>query len=194
MDVQAAENYIVERLRNELKPDLTYHNLAHTLGVAEAAQEIGEEEGLSAEELRLLKTAALYHDAGFLLAYRDHENASCSLAKKILPRFGFTSQEIDKICGMITATRIPQQPYNLLEEVLVDADLDYLGRDDYAEIADSLYNEFLSYGVVKNEKEWNRLQVKFFENHRYFTHTAAAKRNEKKAQHLKALKEIVSGY
>jgi len=82
------------------------------------------------------------------------------------------------------ATKLPQSPHNHLEEIICDADLDYLGRDDFFAISDRLYEEFLSEGKVQNYDDWNKKQIAFFENHRYFTPTSQTFRNEKKHSNL----------
>ena len=90
----------------------------------------------------LLKTACLFHDAGFITSRVDHEKQRMCTGKKTPARFWIYSQdEIDRICGMIMATKIPQSPKNNLEEIICDADLDYLGRDDFFAIGDSLFEE-----------------------------------------------------
>ncbi|MCY1378022.1 hypothetical protein D3C87_1448270 [compost metagenome] len=90
---------------------------------------------------------------------------------------------------MIMATRIPQMPQNLLEEILADADLDYLGRDDFFTIGDRLYEELSVFGMVSNEWDWNVLQVKFLEAHHYFTDTAIRLRKQKKEENLQKIKD-----
>jgi hypothetical protein len=78
-----------------------------------------------------------------------------------LPSFGYSEADITTICGMIMATRIPQSPANLLESILCDADLDYLGRDDFKKIGQTLFEEFTEYSILHDEQAWNRLQVSF---------------------------------
>jgi uncharacterized protein len=95
------------------------------------------------------------------------------------------------VMGMIRATKVPQTPQNQLEEIICDADLDYLGRSDFFKIGDGLYQEFLDQQIVTNEQQWDMLQVRFLENHRYFTKSSLQRRQEKKMQHLKAIKERV---
>jgi hypothetical protein len=101
---------------------------------------------------------------------------------------GFTLPEIEIICGMIRATKIPQQPQNKLEEIIADADLDYLGRDDFFTIGGQLFNELKARNVVKDESVWDQIQIKFLENHRYFTVTAQTLRAEQKEKHLQIIK------
>ena len=87
------------------------------------------------------------------------------------------------------ATKIPQTPHNLLEQIICDADLDYLGRNDFEPISRSLYTEFLTYKIIPENIIWDHIQIKFFESHHYFTGTSISKRNENKLKHLKLLKE-----
>lgn len=178
----------MERLRKELPPHLTYHNPGHTRDVIRMVREIASEEGVRGEELKLLKTAALLHDTGFLFTAEGHEERSCRIASEYLPRYGYSDTAIHRVRAMIMATRIPQRPETLPEKILADADLDYLGRDDFFTIGNRLYRELHHSGVVKNEREWNIIQQKFLEEHRYFTETSQKKRNEKKAENLQAIR------
>jgi hypothetical protein len=83
--------------------------------------------------------------------------------------------EIDAICEMIMATRIPQTPTNLMQEILCDADLDYLGRDDYFMISDRLLMEIKRTNDL-NSNDWQKLQLDFFNKHQYFTSSANSNR------------------
>lgn len=194
MNYRAAKKYILEKLRRELPTVLTYHCLDHTLDVFEITSELCAAENISRYETKLLKTAALYHDSGFTVTYKDHEEKGCEIVRKNLPRFGYSPEEIERICGMIMATKIPQSPKNKLEEIICDADLDYLGRNDFHPIGSTLFEEFKAHGVIQNEEGWNRLQVGFLESHHYFTPTNINRRNPQKQAYLNELKNIVSNY
>jgi hypothetical protein len=89
---------------------------------------------------------------------------------------------------MIMATKIPQTPNNHLEQILADADLDYLGRDDFFTIGNKLYDELAMFGIITNERDWNLLQERFLESHNYHTATAISSRNAKKQQNLDIIK------
>lgn len=184
MQLTTASDFIMNKLRAELPQQLTYHSAAHIDDVYEAAKRIGMEEKLSTDELDLLLTAARYHDAGFLVNRENHENISCKMAQELLPGFEYSAQEIETICGMIMATKVPQEPTNKLEEVLADADLDYLGRDDYFSVSQKLFEELLAAGELHTEEEWNNKQVQFLQKHRYFTQTALKQRQAKKEENL----------
>lgn len=180
---------ILARLEKELDPRLGYHNLAHTLDVLEQSQVIAAAEGITDQhELLLLKTAAVFHDSGFLLTYRGHEEKSCEIATEYVKDI-FNEDDLDKIHGMIRATKIPQTPHTLLEQIICDADLDYLGRNDFEPISKNLYKEFMAYNILPEDCVWDHIQIKFFETHRYFTNTEVEKRNKVKLKHLAILKE-----
>ena len=115
-----------------LSPDLTYHCIDHTLDILEQSERIANEEGITNErDLFLLKVAALYHDVGFLETYAEHEKKGCDIFLEDAVNLDFTDKEKDIIRGLIMATKIPQQPNTLMEKIICDADLDYLGRNDF---------------------------------------------------------------
>ena len=188
MQFQPAKVFISDKLQRELPAHLTYHSFEHVMDVYEAAEKIGKLENITDHEMLLLLTAALFHDSGFIEGAVNHEECSCLIARQYLPNFDFSPGDIKKICGMIMATKLPQLPNNHLEEILADADLDYLGRDDFFRISNLLFNEFMHAGIVKNIGEWDKLQVSFFENHHYFTNAALMLRQNKKQAHLEILK------
>ncbi|MDP1727550.1 MAG: HD domain-containing protein [Bacteroidota bacterium] len=191
MRLENAKQFIIEKLGKELSPDLHYHSLEHVLDVWESALILADMEGISNYEKELLSTAALYHDSGFLFESRNHEERGCQIIQETLPRFGYTEIEIAKICGMVMATKIPQCPKNHLEEILCDADLDYLGRDDFWKIGNQLFEELKIMKVVETENDWNKIQIKFLESHHYFTSSSIELRSKQKDFHLQSVKELV---
>lgn len=180
---------VLSLLSEQLDPRLTYHNLSHTKDVMRQVERIAAGENISDEnELMLLKVAALFHDSGFLYVYRHHEEKSCQIMEEFMQDGDFSPEEIMRIRGMIMATQIPQSPHNLMEQIICDADLDYLGRDDFEKISNGLKEEFLVYNVIKGEADWDPLQIGFFEAHNYFTQTCRNDRTPKKLEHLEKLK------
>lgn len=184
--------HVLARLKKGLSPDLTYHNVNHTLDVLKQAEYIAKDEGVTDEnDLLLLKVSSLYHDVGFMEIYGGHEERSCQIALPELESFGFNTNQINRIFGMIRATKVPQQPQNLLEEIICDSDLDYLGRNDFFTIGEGLYKEFIDQKIVANYMDWNLLQIRFLESHHYFTNTSKRRRQKQKQIHLDAIKEKV---
>ena len=172
---------------HELDPKLTYHCKEHTMDVLEQSERIGKEEGITGNDLWLLKVAALYHDTGFLRVYHNHEEMSCAIFLEHSSQFNFSEEEKEKIKGIIMATKIPQKPHTLLERIICDADLDYLGRKDFFNIGDDLRKEFLTFGIIRNDEEWEKLQLNFLKNHHYHTHSSQRQRETAKQEHIQQL-------
>lgn len=178
------KNNVLTKLTS-LNKNLLYHSAEHTLDVTKQAGRIAVSENVSNEkELFLLKVASLYHDTGFLHTYKGHEEHSCLIFKEDAPLYNFEEDEIRLICGIIMATKLPQTPATRLEEIICDADLDYLGREDFLPLSNKLRIEFLEYDIVKNNEEWEQLQFKFLTNHQFFTATSVGEKNYLKQQHL----------
>ena len=191
MDYNGAEQYIIDRLGKELPENLYYHDVEHTLDVLEAVEKYAAMEHVRKADLILLKTAALFHDSGFLIKYSSNEVASVQIICRVLPGFGYTLQQIERISKMILTTEIPQKPKNILEKILCDADLDYLGRDDFYIIAIRLFREWNENGISVTLKEWYIQQLFFLQQHEYFTKSAIKLRSEKKKEYVAQIKELL---
>jgi uncharacterized protein len=188
MDFSAAQEFALATLREGLSPTLFYHGLHHTLDVAQVALELAAAEGVTdPETLTLLHTAALYHDAGFLYTYQHHEEAGCKLVAATLPDYDYSPRQVAQIQGLIRATRYPQTPQTHLEQILCDADLDYLGRPDFEPISTSLYEELCARQMVGSEHAWFELQARFLSSHHYWTATALHRRAAPKQAQLAAI-------
>lgn len=188
MDFKNAKKYILNRLEKELKPNLYYHGIHHTLDVYEASIRIAELEGLSQEEKVLVNTAALYHDAGFIYQYEHNEEVAVKLVELVLPKFGYKTPQIIEIARMILSTKIKARPSTLYEKIMSDADYDYLGRSDVEQIATTLQKELYEQDFKYSDKEWNEIQIKFLEKHLYYTESSLALRRPKKLEYYEYLK------
>ncbi len=184
-----AERYITRVLQKGLSEKLHYHCLDHIKDVVKAVENLALTEDVTDEGLFLLKSAASYHDAGFIEQYDKNEPIGARMAEEILPKYGYTDQHIQIIKELIFVTQIPHNPKNKLEEIICDADLDYLGRDDFHEIAERLRLELREHGKIDSDRKWDELQVQFLSNHRYFTKTAVENRRPKKLQNLEDIKQ-----
>lgn len=189
-----AEKHVIQLLEKNLPDTLHYHSIFHTFDVVEAAGRIALEEGVTDENLFLLKSAALLHDAGFTEQYERNEPIGARLAKEILPDYGYSPEQIAIIQKLIYVTQIPHHPTNLIEQIICDADLDYLGRDDFFEISDKLRVELREHGKLNSDRAWDEIQVKFLTQHRYFTQTAIRTRRAKKQEHIEIIKNKLKTY
>ena len=191
MDFAVVKQLVLEKLSSQLNKDLTYHCVEHTLDVMESAVRLAKMEGVNGHDLQLIKTAALMHDLGFIESYQGHEEISMRMAGEMLPQYGYSEADIEKIQGMIKSTKIPQRPTNILEEIIADADLDYLGRDDLFLIGQRLQYEWLKHGFIANLKEWHLKQLTFLKAHSYFTNAAKNSRAERKSINIEELEDLL---
>lgn len=178
------KDFVISMLKNNLSEFLYYHNYEHTLYVLEKVLEIGRYEKCTEKELELITTAALWHDTGYIKTYKNHEEESCLMARHYLPEFGFIPDEIGKICGMIMATKIPQHPKTKSEEILADADLEYMGTATFEIKADSLFREMKYINPALTLEKWNKVQISFLQKHHYFTRFCIEYREPIKQMHL----------
>ena len=185
------QEIILDKLEKELPEYLYYHNVKHTVDVVTEVELIGWGEGCSDEEILLLKTAALFHDAGHTVAYDNHEFHGTQLVREMLPAYNYTPEQIEKICEIIMATKLPPQPANLLECIICDSDLDYLGRSDFIPVSNTLYEELKAQNKIGSLNDWNKLQVKFITGHQYFTETARHLREVNKQQQIERIQSLI---
>ena len=190
MDVEALQSFIIDKLNNELPGWLAYHNTGHTEQVIKHALELGRNEGLNDEELVLLHTAALMHDTGFTSVYVNHEEASCELSRKILPGYNYSTDQIEAICKMIMATKLPQSPGDKLSYILCDADLYYIGTNDYLLYADRLFCELKHNNENITNEDWLKIQNDFLTTHSYFTATAKNNLELNKQKNIKKFVQL----
>ncbi len=182
-------NKVISNLEQNLPSWLHYHCPEHTKHVVEKVIYIAKKEGIGEQELFLLKIAALYHDIGFIITREKHEELSCVIATQELKDFGLKLEEIEQICEMMKATEIPQKPTSHLASILADADLEYLGTDDFLKWSERLYLELLHYQPDLSENKWNEIQYNFMSKHNYHTTYCKQNREPKKLENLKLIKE-----
>lgn len=189
MDFEHARKTIINRLKSSLPDELTYHDIKHTLNVEKAAERFAKLEGIKGEELILLRTAVLFHDAGYILSNEGNEEIAIKLMKRELPNFGYTDEHITKVADIIRATIKGTKPTSLLEMIMCDADHDYLGRADYHSVASKLRIELEEQGKPMTDKEWINFQLNYLEKeHRYHTETARNIRLPGKKRRIEELK------
>ena len=185
------QELILDKLEKELPPYLYYHNVKHTVDVVTEVELIGWGEGCNDEEILLLKTAALFHDAGHVVGYDNHEQFGTEIAREMLPKYKYSKEQINRICEIIMATKLPPRPKNLLEEIICDSDLDYLGRTDFIPVSNTLYRELKEQNKIGSLNDWNKLQIKFISGHQYFTKTARSLREVNKQKQIERITALI---
>ncbi|MFP4059833.1 MAG: adenylate/guanylate cyclase domain-containing protein [Bacteroidales bacterium] len=185
------QEVILDKLEKELPANLYYHNVKHTVDVVTEVELIGWAEGVNDADILLLKTAALFHDAGHIISYKDHEERSCELAREYLPGYNYSAEQIERICQIIMATKLPPEPKDLLEKIICDSDLDYLGRSDFIPVSNTLFKELKERDMIGTLNDWNKLQIKFISGHQYFTETACRLREINKQKQIERIKSLL---
>lgn len=187
MDFDKLRTKTFSFLENHLDEDLTYHTPEHTREILDNTVTLARAENVNGENRILLKTAALLHDIGYTKSNIEHEAVSCEIASQWLPGFGYDPENIQLIREIIMATRIPQKPKDKLSKILCDADLYYLGGNEYEAKAGLLFSEMKKLQMIENEKQWLHIQIDFLISHSYFTQTAQKNRNSGKQNNLNKL-------
>jgi hypothetical protein len=115
--------------------------------------------------------AAWFHDTGYSGGKAmGHENVSSELATKFLNEHKVSQQVINKVIGCINATRLPQTPHTLIEQIICDADLFHLGTSDFKEKNKLLREELNDFGSLDlSKKDWRKKNIEFLSKHTYFT-------------------------
>lgn len=173
MDFEQMRENILTRLRSLLPDTVVYHDVPHTINVEKAVTRYAKLEGVDSESILLARTAALFHDAGYIYSNKNNEDFGINMAKSILPGYGYSSIQIEIIANIIESTKTSVEPRNLLEKIMCDADHDYLGRPDYYAIANKLRQEYENEDRFMTDIEWIKFQLHFLENvHQFYTVTA----------------------
>jgi len=192
-DFEQARRYALARLSSELSPFLYYHSLSHTRDfAAPAAERLADMESLVDGDKLLLMTAVYFHDLGYLEQIAGHERISARIAAEALPSFGYSAEQVEVIKGIILATQLPQRPRTLLDEIMADADLDTLGREDFLEQSRELRLELAALGNVHSDVSWYRSQLEFLRSHHYFTASQRLLRDDQKKKNIAALVQLLA--
>ncbi|MGB3948048.1 MAG: HD domain-containing protein [Bacteroidia bacterium] len=189
MNFVAAKHYIIQRLIHELPSKLYYHGLHHTFDVYDVAKQLAKTEHVTEDDYILLKTAVLFHDAGFIEQYKHNEPIGVKIAQEALTQFGYTEEHIKTIAGIIMTTNMEQPPQTLLQKIIRDADLDYLGRNDFEVLSNLLKKELNAFGYQYTEEDWDTIQIPFLEKHHYYTTTAINKNDASKQLNIATIKK-----
>lgn len=192
MKLIEVEKYVIQRLENELNPHYVYHSLNHTLDVVRSSEIIAMHENISEKEIEIIKTAAYLHDIGIIVQFKGHEKHSVNIAQEILPQFGYKPDDINLIIELIHSTQMPQVANNILQQIICDADLDYLGRNDYFKISSLLRKEwFYLFKMDFSDIQWYMSQKAFLNNHNYQTASSRKLKNETKMQNILEIQSLI---
>lgn len=190
--LEKAEEYVLSILYEKSAQEHVYHDVSHTQEVILSSKTIGQAEKLSDSDLEIVQLAACFHDLGYVDISDRHEEKSAEYAAEFLKNENYPPDKIKKVCNCILATKVPQKPKNILEEVICDADLSHLGKKNFVNRNDLFRVEFeFHFGRSLSEQEWLEKSIEFISSHRFFTKYAQQVLEPLKLKHLEEMKRIL---
>lgn len=191
--LEQAKDYVLNFYRSHDTSKLLYHNLGHTEDVVAAAIKIANHYQLDDDDFFVVMASVWFHDLGYMIDLNIHEEKGAELAAKYFHDHGVDQKLIDEITGCVLATRMPQEPKNLLEQIVCDSDLFHLGTDKFEEKDKQLRKEInLLHNIDLTKEQWHEKTVKFMEEHSYHTDYAQLLLNNEKQKNLELIKEKVA--
>ncbi|WP_153797921.1 Pycsar system effector family protein [Foetidibacter luteolus] len=192
--IQRVKEYIDQFYSSHPDNQIVYHNYEHTKAVVEAATQIGNHYQLNDHDFFVVTTAAYFHDLGYFICEpAEHETKSAEVAGEVLSALAVDEPTITQIKGCIIATRIPQQPNNLLEQIVCDADLFHFGTEAFTERNKLMRKEM---SIIKHKDiskdDWRKGTIQFLESHHYHTDYAKLLLQKTKDENLARLKKKVT--
>lgn len=187
--LDATRTYVTDLFQHKMDKRLVFHNLEHTEDVVEACMQMAAHYQLNDEDRFVLMVAAWFHDTGYLIGRAEgHEEASVQIATAFLQQQELDEPLLQRVVSAIQATKMPQQPVTQVEQILCDADLMHLATQDFRPRNELLKMERENLLQQKiSGKEWRNSNVRFFENHRYFTDFGQRELEHRKAANLQEL-------
>lgn len=187
---KTVEEFVSQHFRDKIAKEYVYHDFAHTLDVVRVCRQIGNIYSLTNEEFEILEIAAWFHDTGYDKGAENHELRSSENAARFLDLHDFSQESIEAVINCIKATKMPQSPKNLIEQIICDADLSHLGEKSYWLRTARLRQEFAAaHNRVMNEEEWLDFELGFLTAHQYHTEVAKELFDKRKLKHILQLRK-----
>ena len=159
-----------------------YHQYEHALETMERSIYLAKNEWLNDDEIEILAIATLFHDTWFTIQYDDNEYIWAKIARNYLKSMLYPEDKIKLIENIILSTNVKyENPKNIFEKIIKDADLDNLWRDDFLDKSSDLKRELEAIKNIKiKDPEWKHWSIHFLAKHKYFTKTQKKERNKMK--------------
>ena len=184
------EEHVVKYFQSHRDSQLPYHNLDHTRGVVKAAMQIADHSQLNERDFFIVITAAWFHDVGYFIDMSQHEAKSAEYIANYLRGKQMDETTINAVANCILATKLPQRPNNLLEQIVCDADLFHFGTDEFSERNKLMRKEYITVsGKEISKEDWRNKTIQLLESHHYFTDYCQLLLNGKKQENIEQLKK-----
>lgn len=193
--LQLAADYVTKLFESNLPQEITYHNLTHIKEAVKTVKEIGEKSELKPDEIEMLLLAAWFHDIGMVYEYDNHEEKSAKLCRIFLTAHDYSRENIKTVMKIILSTRIPQKPKNLLEEIMCDADLSYIGKKKFNSRSQMLREEWKNMlGKNFSDYEWLKANIDFLLANKFHTKSAKSLFDKQRKENLTKLQKKMLRY
>ncbi len=167
---------------------LSYHNTGHTESVVSYVIQIANHYQLNDDDFFAVCAAAWFHDTGYVLDAHNHEEKSIAIASDFFKEHKVPAAVLSKIKGCINSTKMPQQPTNLLEKILCDADLFHLGTGKFTDKSKQLRKEVEALsGIPIDKSEWRQKNAQLIQGHQFHTDYCQLLLNDKQQENLQKL-------
>lgn len=188
--VKRAAAYVTSLMEENLPKAMYFHNLGHTQRVVNAVIEIAGHCKLKRQELTILTVAAWFHDTGYLYHYKGHEDTSMIIAGTFLMQHHYNNDFIQQVWDCIEATKVPQSPKNLIEQIICDADMRHFASPDYLECAKNLKMEWeVRLDKKHTDIEWLNTNLGILQHHQYFTEYGKTVLQANKEKNIEQMKQ-----
>ena len=170
IQLEQVKQYVLGYFKTHTQKKLVYHDLGHTEDVVAASTQISNHYQLNDTDFFIVLTAAWFHDTGYFVDLNQHEQHSAHLAEEYLRSIQIDADVIEQVKKCILATIMPQNPTNLLERILCDADLFHLGSIGFLEKSKMMHKEVEKlHGVEISKHDWRQKTLRLMEQHHYHT-------------------------
>ncbi len=188
--LKEVEVFVSNFIQTKVPSEYIYHSLKHTQNVVNACREISDRYEISESELEILELAAWFHDTGYDKGSLDHEERSCQYAEAFLSEKNYDADKIQHVKDCIMATKVPQQPTNLIQAIISDADLSHLGKKSYWSSSGLLRQELtMAKNINMSEVQWVDFEIDFIAKHQFHTPVARDLYGSRKEKNIRQLKK-----
>jgi len=169
-----------------------YHNFYHTKEVVDIVEDLAENSVISEGDRELLLIAAWFHDIGYPETIPYHEEKSAEKAEEFLSEKNYPPDKIAAVKKLILSTKVPQSPENILEQIMCDADIAYIGKKDFMgrinqlreEWGNTLQKEF-------SDADWYNTNIHFLESNSFHTEYAKTRFGQTRKENLAELRKLL---
>ena len=186
--ISKSEAFIKTQYEKSDSKKYSFHSFKHVVRTVNAVRLIAENTKINKSDLEIVIIAAWFHDVGILESVENHEVKSAEAAEKFLKKHKYPIEKINKVINCIKATNLATVPKNLLERIIRDADVIHLGKKSFLKRNKELRQEIQNVnGKTFTDKEWIDFDLKFLNNHKYFTVFAKENFDKRKNEHIEQI-------